>query len=218
MTRVAFIHALHQSLAPLDEEMDRQWPDSESMHLLDSSLASDLARSPHGLDARFDARMMQLAEYAVRTGAAGILFTRSAFGRCIEYVARRLAPLPVLEPNEAMVDEAVASGGRLGPVATFAPTLTSMVATFPEGRELHVAHAAGALEALRAGDRAGRDRVIVRADEALVREGCTVSAVAQFSMARAAHAVALGAGVPAPTTVSSAVRRLRERVERRAIP
>lgn len=134
MTRVAFIHALRQSLAPLDEEMDRQWPDSEGMHLLDGSLASDLATSPHGLDARFDARMMQLAEYAVRTGAAGILFTCSAFGRCIEHVPRRLAPLPVLEPNEAMVDEAVASGGRLGPVATFAPTLTSMVAKVPEGR------------------------------------------------------------------------------------
>lgn len=212
MTRVAFIHALRQSLAPLDEEMDRQWPDSEGMHLLDGSLASDLATSPHGLDARFLARMMQLAEYAVRTGAAGILFTCSAFGRCIEHVARRLAPLPVLEPNEAMVDEAVASGGRLGPVATFAPTLTSMVAEFPEGTELHVARAAGALEALQAGSGAGRDRLIVRADEALVREGCTVSALAQFSMARAALAVALGAGVPAPTTVSSAVRRLRERM------
>lgn len=218
MTRVAFIHALRESLAPLDAEMDQEWPEGERMHLLDSSLSSDLAASAHGLDARFDARLMHLAEYAVSTGAAGILFTCSAFGRCIEHVVRRLAPLPVLKPNEAMIDEAVASGGRIGLVATFAPTLTSMVAEFPAGAELRVAHAVGALEALRAGDAARHDRLIASAAGALVHEGCTVVALAQFSMARAAPTVTLGTGVPVLTTVASAVRRLRERVERTAKP
>ena len=67
------------------------------------------------------------------TGADGILFTCSAFGPCIEACARELAPMPVLKPNEAMIEEAVAltgPHGRIGLMATFAPTLASMPPEF----------------------------------------------------------------------------------------
>jgi len=79
------------------------------MNLLDDSLSADLARSG-GLDAAMTARFVALADYAVGTGAQAILFTCSAFGPCIDEVKRRHAALPVLKPNEAMVDEAVALG------------------------------------------------------------------------------------------------------------
>jgi Asp/Glu/hydantoin racemase len=218
VTRVAFIHALRESMAPLDAEMELRWPGCERMHLLDSSLASDLAASPCGLDARLDRRVLQLAEYAADTGADGILFTCSAFGRCIEHAARRLVSLPVLKPNEAMIDEAVAIGRRIGLVATFAPTLPSMVAEFPAGTQLHTAHADGALEALRMGDAATHDRLIANAAERLARDGCDLIALAQFSMARAADVVAHRTGRPVLTTVASAVRRLRERLGATAAP
>jgi hypothetical protein len=58
-------------------------------------------------------RFQRLAQYAVDTGAQGILFTCSAFGPCIEAVARRHAGIPVLKPNEAMVEE-VARGRAAG--------------------------------------------------------------------------------------------------------
>jgi len=131
--RIALIHALPESLAPLNAELDLAWPDCVRMHLLDDSLSADVARAPHGLDESFDQRFLLLAEYAVTTGVDGILFSCSAFGRCIEEVARWLAPLPVLKPNEAMIDDALATGRRIGLVATFAPTLTSMAPEFPEG-------------------------------------------------------------------------------------
>jgi len=211
--RIALIHALPESMAPLDAELDRAWPACRRMHLLDASLSADLAQSPVGLDASFDERFLQLASYARGTGVDGLLFSCSAFGRCIEGVARALAPIPVLKPNEAMIDDALAMRTRIGLVATFAPTLASMSPEFPAGTALGTALAAGGLEALRAGEGERHDALVADAAMRLVHEGCGVIALAQFSMARAAALVADRTGVPVLTSVGSAVRRLRARVE-----
>lgn len=213
MPRVALIHALPESIAPLNAELDRVWPGCVRMHLLDDSLSADVARAPRGLDESFDQRFLLLAEYAVTTGVDGILFSCSAFGRCIGEVARWMAPLPVLKPNEAMIDDAMAAGTRIGLVATFAPTITSMTPEFPGGADLRTVLAAGGLEALREGDPDRHDALIADAAARLVDEGCGIIALAQFSMARAAGVVAERTGVPVLTSVGSAVRRLKERVE-----
>ncbi len=211
MTRVALIHALQQSIAPVNEEMARSWPECERMNLLDDSLSADLARSA-GLDGAMTDRFLTLADYAVHAGADGLLFSCSAFGPCIEAVARRFAPLPVLKPNEAMIEEAVRTGGRVGLVATFAPTLASMQPEFPPGLDVRVALADGGLAALQAGDGPRHDALVSAAARRLVeQEGCTTIALAQFSMARAAPMVAAAIGRPVLTPVASAVRAMRGR-------
>ncbi|MFX6815332.1 aspartate/glutamate racemase family protein, partial [Acinetobacter baumannii] len=68
-------------------------------------------------------RFLALGDYAAGTGADAILFTCSAFGPCIEAVARAHAPMPVLKPNEAMIERAVTMGKRIGLLSTFPPTL-----------------------------------------------------------------------------------------------
>jgi hypothetical protein len=117
------------------------------------------------------------------------------------------------------VDEALAlwreRGGAIGLVASFAPTLASMPAEFGAGAPLRTAHAAGALEALRAGDAARHDALAAAAAATLAAAGCTVIALAQFSLARAAPAVAAATGLPVLTTPGSAVRRLRQRLAAR---
>ena len=54
---------------------------------------------------------------ALRTGASGILFTCSAFGPCIDTVRRRWPDVPVLKPNEAIIDDAVRIEGSGEPGA-----------------------------------------------------------------------------------------------------
>lgn len=217
MTRIALIHALAHSVAPINDAFARDWPRALRMNLLDDSLSADLARDGRGLDAAMHERFQRLAQYAVDTGAEGILFTCSAFGSCIEAVARRHAALPVLKPNEAMVEEAVLAlreagpGARLGLIATFAPTLASMPPEFPSGIALVPALAEGALEALNAGDGERHDALIARQAEALRAQGCSHIALAQFSMARARAACERASGLPVLTTVDSAVRALRRR-------
>ncbi|MCT8177698.1 aspartate/glutamate racemase family protein [Variovorax sp. CY25R-8] len=217
MTRIALIHALAHSVAPINEAFARDWPQALRMNLLDDSLSADLARGGRGLDAAMHERFQRLAQYAVDTGAEGILFTCSAFGPCIEAVARQHAPLPVLKPNEAMVEEVVQAlheagpGARLGLIASFAPTLASMPPEFPAGVALVPALAEEALEALNAGDGARHDALIAKQAEALRAQGCSHIALAQFSMARARAACESASGLPVLTTVDSAVRALRRR-------
>jgi len=212
MTRIALIHALAHSVAPINTALARDWPEAVRMNLLDDSLSADLAASGRGLDAAMHARFARLAQYAVDCGSQGILFTCSAFGPCIEAVARQHAPLPVLKPNEAMVADAVALGGPIGLIASFAPTLQSMPPEFPAGTQLYTALVAEALAALNAGDGARHDALVADAAEQLRQQGAQVIALAQFSMARARDRVAARTGLPVLTTVDSAVRALRGRL------
>ncbi|MBX6746721.1 MAG: arylsulfatase, partial [Acetobacteraceae bacterium] len=130
--RIALIHALRHSPPPIEAAFARGWPKPVLMNLLDDSLSADLARDG-ALTPRMTERFLTLSRYAAGTGADGILFTCSAFGPCIEAVARELAPMPVLKPNEAMIEEACAAGKRIGLLATFQPTLDSMPPEFPAG-------------------------------------------------------------------------------------
>lgn len=210
--RVALIHALAHSVAPINEEMARAWPECERMNLLDDSLSADLARSGRGLDAAMHRRFEALAAYAESAGAQAILFTCSAFGPCIEAVAARRPKMPVLKPNEAMVAEAMALGARIGLIASFAPTLASMPAEFPPGAQLVTRLAEGALQALNQGDEVGHDARVVEAALWLQQQGCEVIALTQFSMARAQAAVQQVLDLPVLTTPASAVRLLRQRL------
>jgi hypothetical protein len=212
--RIALIHALRHSPPPIEAAFARAWPEAVLMNLLDDSLSADLARAG-SLTPAMTERFLTLSRYAVGTGAEGILFTCSAFGPCIEAVAAEQAPRPVLKPNEAMIEEAVAAardaaGGRrprIGLLASFAPTLQSMPPEFPANVELVPCHAEGSLAALDAGDGATHDRL---AAEAARRLGeCDVIALAQFSLARAAPLVAEATGRPVFTTPDSAVRKIR---------
>jgi hypothetical protein len=210
--RIALIHALKHSIAPIEAAFASLWPDVSLANLLEDSLSADLARDG-ALTPRMTERFLTLARYAAGCGADGILFTCSAFGPCIEACARDLAPLPVLKPNEAMIEEALALAGpqaRIGLMATFAPTLASMppefAATAP-GMTLVPCLAAAALAALDRGDGPGHDRAAAEAAAALT--GCDAIALAQFSLARAAPAIAAATGKPVLTTPDSAVRKLK---------
>ena len=207
--RIALIHALRHSLAPIDAAFARLWPEARLMSVLDDSLSADLALAGE-MPADMTARFLTLARYAAGTGADGILFTCSAFGPCIDACAADLAPLPVLKPNEAMIEEAVAMGNRIGLLATFGPSLDTLPAEFEAARpgvELSTALAHGALNALDAGDGARHDRLAAEAARSLA--GCDVIALGQFSLARAAAAVGEATGRPVLTTPESAVRKLR---------
>ena len=126
--RIALIHAVRVAIQPVEEAFGRHWPDAERMNILDDSLSRDRAR-----DGKLTPAMVQrfatLTDYALSTGADGILFTCSAFGPAIE-AAREGRKVPVLKPNEAMFREALGRGRRLGLLATFGPSAPSMEQEF----------------------------------------------------------------------------------------
>ena len=103
--RITLVHALKHSIVPIEASFAKLWPDARLMNLLDDSLSADLARDG-GLTDAMTERFLRLGRYAAGTGSDAILFTCSAFGPCIEAVARAQAPMPVLKPNEAMIEQA----------------------------------------------------------------------------------------------------------------
>ena len=205
--RIALIHALKHSIAPIEAAFAKHWPDARLMNLLDDSLSADLARDGR-LTFAMTERFRAIGSYVTSTGADAMLFTCSAFGPCIEAVARDHTPMPVLKPNEAMIEQAVRQGRRIGLLSTFPPTLASMPAEFPASVELMPKLAEGALAALDRGDRAEHDRLVTEASMAL--RDCDLIALAQYSMAPAAVAVAEATGRPVLTTPDSAVVKLRD--------
>lgn len=215
MPRIALIHATPAAVEPIVEAFAASWPAAELVNILDDSLSKDRARDgalTSAMIERFDA----LADYALSLGAEGILFTCSAFGPAIERVANRLS-VPVLKPNEAMFAEALATGQRIGMLATFEPSVASMEDEFKgeasqAGVEVTVRSmfVPGALDALQAGR---RDEHVTRiVDVARRLDDCDAIMLAQFSMAPAAAALRPLVSVPVLTSPSSAVAMLKRKM------
>jgi Asp/Glu/hydantoin racemase len=201
------------AIPPVLDAFRSGWPDAEVESLLDDGLTPALARES-GLTPRIVQRICDLASYAARTGADGILFTCSAFTPAID-VAKRLVAVPVLKPDEAMYAAALDAGRRVGVLATMsaaAPTAEGqiMAAAAERGRPVEVRTAAvpEALRALEAGDGALYDRLVAEAAHRLAPD-VDVLCLAQFSMARARPAAQAAVGVPVLARPAAAVARLK---------
>ena len=211
-TRVALIHAVAVAIEPVQQAFRQLWSEAECVNILDESLSIDRERDGV-LTAAMRSRIATLAEYGAATGAAGVLFTCSAFGEAIEAAAAR-SPIPVLKPNEAMFEAALQLGQRIGMLATFMPSVASMEEEFREIADAKGKRAViqtycvpGAMAALKAGRGAEHDRLIA---EAAPRVGdCDVVLLAHFSTARAAAAVTAALNRPVLTSPGSAVAKLK---------
>ncbi len=122
-------------------------------------------------------------------------------------MAADLRPFPVLKPNEALIESLAKPGTKIGLLASFAPTLDTFPSEFGSDVTVVPALAQGALAALQQGDPTLHDRLAAEAADALA--DCDVIALSQFSLARAAGAVAARTGKPVVTTPDSAVLKLK---------
>lgn len=187
--RIALIHATPVAIEPIVDAFKRLWPEARTTNLLDDSLSADLAADGR-LTPRLIDRFVTLARYMHGGGADAILFTCSAFGPAIE-AAQAALKIPVLKPNEAMLDEALDAGTRIGLLATFVPSIPALKAELEQmaqRRKLKVdiktQAVPTALTALHAGRAAEHDRLIAQAADEL--GVCDALILGQFSMASAA--------------------------------
>jgi len=214
--RIVLVHAVRVAMDPIAAAFARGWPEAETVNLLDDGLSRDLERRGT-LEGPMTERIGTLAIYASTLGADGILYTCSAFGTAIDK-ARAAARIPVLKPNEAMLEAALDAGRRIALVATFAPTIPSMteeLQALARARGIDVSitplFVPGAMKALDAGDGAEHDRLIADAVRPLA--GHDACLLAQFSMARAAAAVSTAVGGKVLTSPETAVAKIRRLVE-----
>ncbi len=218
--RIQLIHAVSVAQGPIHGAFAGLWPEARIVDLTDASLATDLSEAGELTDA-FTDRMAALVAYGVETGADAVLFTCSAFGAAIE-AAREGVEIPVLKPDEAMIEAALAQGAspgasrgsRIGGLATFAPTIASVAGELDAAAEarglkpdIDLRHVPGAMEALQDGRVDEHDALI--AEAAAEMTDVDVLMLAQFSMSGAQDAIAEVPGRPVLTAPDEAVKKLR---------
>lgn len=211
--RITLIHAVAVAIPPVLAAFREDWPEAEVANLLDDGLTGALAREG-GLTPPIVQRIRDLATYAARAGADGILFTCSAFTPAMD-LAREDVTVPLLKPDEAMFAAALDAGRRIGVVATFSGTIPVAeaqirAAASARGLEVEVASVAipEAFAAMNAGDTTTHDRLVVNAAATLAPR-VDVLCLAQFSMARARGDVQARIPIPVLTSPTAAVSRLR---------
>lgn len=133
-------------------------------HIVDESLLADrIADAPFSRTFR---RVAAYAHFAEESGARAVLVTCSSIGDAVAH-ARSAVDIPVFRVDEPMAEEAVASGARVGVLATLRSTLEPTSRLVREkarerGADSTVVTALcdGAFDALREGDRGEHDRIV----------------------------------------------------------
>ncbi|MEY4598454.1 MAG: hypothetical protein RLZZ445_1251 [Pseudomonadota bacterium] len=214
--RIALIHATPLAIEPIGNAFQRLWPQARTTNLLEDSLAPDLAAEGRLSEVMIE-RFLTLSRYVHRCGADAILFTCSAFGPAIEACAAAM-PIPVLKPNEAMLDEALDAGSRIGLIASFGPSIPALKAELDEmagarGKKITVESrtVAPAWDALLKGDAETHDRLVAGAAAELMP--CDALVLGQFSMASAARVIPPQPGCKILTSPDSAVERLKKALQ-----
>lgn len=209
--RIALVHAMPVAIEPVATVFREMWPRAHTTNLLEDSLAPDLAAAGSITPAIVE-RIVALARYGERCGADAVLFTCSAFGTAIE-AAKKEVRIPVLKPNEAMIEDALAAGSNLALLTTFEPSIPSLKRELEElasGRgiqlKLKTRTIPAAIAALQRGQGDIHDSLIAAA--AAEMGPCDALVLGQFSMARAATGIPAAAGRKVLTSPHSAVARL----------
>jgi Asp/Glu/hydantoin racemase len=218
--RIALLHALRDSVAPILGAFARGWPEAQTFNLLDDSLSAAVAAEGRLTTPVVD-RFLALGRYAAAAQVGGrgtdaILFTCSAFGPAIEAVQADLS-IPVLKPNEAAFAAALQRGRRIGLLVTFAPSLDPLTAELRdmavqlgETCDVRGALVDGALQALQAGRPDDHDAAIAAAAARLQDRDVVV--LGQFSMARARASMSPALQARVLTTPECAVEHLRRQL------
>jgi Asp/Glu/hydantoin racemase len=186
--RLGLLHT-SATLVPVFAQLCKvKLPQIDVFNLVDDSLIKDVIA--HGrLRPQTARRVTQLVAAAEDAGADFVMVTCSSIGAAVE-TASTLATVPVLRVDRPMADQAVATGRRIGVVATLSTTLEPTAdlirrraAAAGKPIELNSRLCEGAFDALMSGDAAMHDAMVAAALKQLATE-VDVIALAQASMAR----------------------------------
>ena len=169
-------------------------PGVETFNIADDSLVKGI-REAGSLTPTIARRVAGYLESAELGGADYILVTCSSIGPAVEAAAKSRG-VPVLRVDQPMADKAVATGRRIGVIATLSTTLEPTADLIQRraalaGKQIELTSrlVEGAFEALMAGDGATHDAKVAAALKELSHQ-VEVIVLAQASMARVVDALA----------------------------
>lgn len=201
---MATLGLIHNSpmLAPVFNEIAaRLMPDVRLLHFVDESTIKNTIAAGY-LQKATMRQVIRLVGSSFDAGCDVALVTCSSIGRAVD-MAAELYDQPVLRVDRAMAEKAVATGKRIGVVATLSTTLDPTAELVrrvadEQGKDIEIVEylCQGAFDAVMAGDGATHDRIV---GEGLTEgmKGVDAIVLAQASMARVVASLPAGA-VSAP--------------------
>lgn len=210
---IVLFHVHKDAMAAAARAFAEDWPEAQISNILDDGLFR-WVRQTGGVVPEMYGAFQTLTRYAVERGAKGILYSCSAFGECIVACIAEF-DLPMLKPNDAMIEAALDHGSRIAVVATVAATIPTiafeieeMAAKRGQAVELVPYVVDGAFDALAAGNATMHDLLVAETAEKI--GACDVIALAQFTLSRAVPAVEMVTNIPVLNSPGAAVAKLRE--------
>lgn len=186
--KVALVHAMIESVQPIEEAFNKVAPNAEIVHLLDTGLLNRLEE--HGeLTPAIIRRFIRLLDSAIDSNVDMIQLTCSAFNN-LSSVLQPLYDAKIFRSDEAMLDEALAYN-RIGLISTVQATpLALQDYLYKKSPNIHVESLVNkkALLLLKRGNKEEHDRLI----SDLIREienSVDVIVLSQYSMSHVASQI-----------------------------
>ncbi|WP_428938770.1 aspartate/glutamate racemase family protein [Fontivita pretiosa] len=213
--QIALIHTSPAMIPVFKALTGELLPGEQVFNMVDESLLCDIIACK-GCPPATARRLVGHVIAAEGAGAELILVTCSSMGRAVE-VARTLVSAKVLRVDEPMAERAVATGSRIGVIATLPSTLEptaelirSKAASAGKSVEVTSVVVEGAFEAVISGDGAKHDALVGAALRELAGR-VDVIVLAQASMARVVDSLGpLDRPLPILSSPRLAVERLAE--------
>jgi Asp/Glu/hydantoin racemase len=187
-TKLAIIHTSPATVEPLKALAQEMIPGCTVINFVDDSILPQLIENGGNVEA-VAARLTQYARNAAEVGANVILEACSSVGEVVAQM-REAVDIPVVRIDDALAEEAVHQGRRIGVAATLATTLQPTLRLIQQkaadvGKEIELQSilVSEAFQRLAAGDTEGHNEILGAALLDLVY-AVDVVVLAQASMAR----------------------------------
>ena len=186
--KLALIHTATVNATTITQLCKEAMPDVEVFNIVDESLLKNTIAAQKLTPTTYR-RLATYLESAEAAGADAILVTCSSIGPAVD-AGRQQVNIPVLRIDQAMADEAVRMGQRIGVIATHSTTheptsALDKASAAAQGKTIElISHlCTGAFEAMMNGDTTTHDHLITTGLQTLMDQ-VDVIVLAQATMAR----------------------------------
>ncbi|MCM3717776.1 aspartate/glutamate racemase family protein [Fictibacillus phosphorivorans] len=186
---LAIIHTTPLTIEPLKRLAQDYLPSFEVINFVDDSILPQLRRNGGKVE-EVEERLIQYTKYAEQAGASIILNACSSVGEVVDKARKQLS-VPIIRIDEAMGEEAMNHGKKIGVIATLSTTLNPTVKLleqiaieYKKTVDIHSVLAEEAYQYLIQGDPDEHDLILAEQLSELAKK-VDIVVLAQASMARA---------------------------------
>lgn len=212
--RLTLLHTSSAVIKLFENAIAEIIPQVNVTNVVDENILSNLLRVGR-LTPQIIRRICDYVIFAEESGVDGILLTCSSISPCAD-IARHLVSIPVMKIDDAMIDEAVRIGNKIGIIATLLTTIEPTKTLIQQKADIRhkkvnveTIFCSGAFKSLMENDIKRHDEMILNEIIRLSKK-VDVIILAQASMSRLADEFCGRFSIPILTSIKSGIKQVRK--------